>query len=377
MNKTFVTIFDRAKNFHLVKDVGQIPFHMHKEFNYDSKIVTIKNDKKYSYLDDEVDGLKIDFISRVKILKINLGVIIYLIKNAKKIDILHQFHIRNYTLLYAKIYKIFNKNGINYIKADANEKVLINNKNIFKKKYLKIIEKYIDLISFETKELTSLVKEKYPLLENKFFYITNGVDDNYIKNLSLDDFDYSKKENIILYVARIGTYQKNTELFLNSLANIDLKDWKVHIIGEIEKEFELFINKYFDKNKNLKDKLIFKGSISNREEIYEYYSKSKVFCLSSRYEGFPLVFPEAIYFGNYIITTDVSGAKDITDNEKYGTIVKDFSEDNYSLAIEELINSNTLNSKLCNEIRTFSKNNYTWKNIVKNLEEALNRRIGL
>lgn len=377
MNKTFVTIFDRAKNFHLVKDVGQIPFHMHKEFNYDSKIVTIKNDKKYSYLDDEVDGLKIDFISRVKIFKINLGVIIYLIKNAKKIDILHQFHIRNYTLLYAKIYKIFNKNGINYIKADANEKVLINNKNIFKKKYLKIIEKYIDLISFETKELTSLVKEKYPLLENKFFYITNGVDDNYIKNLSLDDFDYSKKENIILYVARIGTYQKNTELFLNSLANIDLKDWKVHIIGEIEKEFELFINKYFDKNKNLKDKLIFKGSISNREEIYEYYSKSKVFCLSSRYEGFPLVFPEAIYFGNYIITTDVSGAKDITDNEKYGTIVKDFSEDNYSLAIEELINSNTLNSKLCNEIRTFSKNNYTWKNIVKNLEEALNRRIGL
>ncbi|WP_433913469.1 glycosyltransferase, partial [Bacteroides fragilis] len=41
----------------------------------------------------------------------------------------------------------------------------------------------------------------------------------------------------------------------------------------------------------------------------------------SIYEGFPNVFPEALYFGNYIITTKLSAVYDITDNERIGKIV--------------------------------------------------------
>ena len=132
--KTFVTLFDRTENFHLVKDVGQIPYHMYKEFDYNSKIVTCKNDSDYSYLTDEVKGLEIEFVSKIKLFKFNLGVIFYLIRNAKKIDILNQFHIRNYTMLYALIYKLFNKKGINYIKTDSNEKEILLRTSIFKKK---------------------------------------------------------------------------------------------------------------------------------------------------------------------------------------------------------------------------------------------------
>lgn len=374
IKKTFVTIFDRTKNFHLVKDVGQIPFHMYKEFDYDSKIVTCKNDSEYPYLDKEVKGLKIDFIPKINFFNINLGVVFYLIKNAKNIEILHQVHIRSYTLFYAKIYKMLNKNGINYIKADVDEKYLMDRGTIIKKKHLKNVDKYVDFISFETEQIFELAKEKYGKFSKKILKVTNGIDENYVKSLNLKVMDCSEKENIILYVARVGSFPKNTELFLNSIKRIDLDDWKVHIIGEIDKKFELFVKSFMANNSNLKNKVIFHGNITSREEIYNYYSRAKIFCLTSLYEGFPLVFPEALYFGNYIITTDVSGAKDITNNEKFGTIVKDFEVETYSYSLQQLIKSPKLDNKCCENIKNFAIENFTWQSIVKNLHEKLNSK---
>lgn len=371
MKKTFFTIFDRAKNVHLIKDVGQIPYHMHKEFDYSSTLVTCKNDD-YDFLDNEVKGLNIKFIPKIKLFKINFGVLFFIIKNAKKIDILHQFHLRDYTFLYAYVYKLFNKKGINYIKADADEKYLINRNHILKKKHVKFIDNYIDYVSFETLRVVDLVKEQNPLISKKFFRVLNGVDKKYItEKLNIGNNTFDEKENIIVYVARIGTFQKNTELFLNSLEKIDLGNWKVHIIGEIEKSFNSFIENFFKKNEMLKNKVIFHGNISSRKDIYNYYSKSKILCLSSRYEGFPLVYPEAIYFGNYIFTTDVSGSNDITDNEKYGTIVKDLTVETYSNSLNNLISSNKLDSKLFNEIKEFANNNLTWQSIVFNLNKEM------
>lgn len=372
MKKTFVTIFDRAKNVHLIKDVGQIPYHMYKECGYESTLVTCKNDD-YFFLNNEVRGLNIKFIPKIKLFKINFGVLFFIIKNAKKIDILHLFHIRDYTFLYAYVYKLFNKKGINYIKADADEKYLINRGQILKKKHIKFINDFIDYISFETLNVVELVKEQNPLLSDKFFRVSNGVDEKYItEKLNIKNNTFDEKENIIVYVARIGTFQKNTELFLNALEKIDLGDWKVHIIGEIEESFNSFIENFFKRNEKLKSRVVFHGNISSRKDIYSFYSKSKILCLSSRYEGFPLVYPEVIYFGNYILTTDVSGANDITNNGKYGIIVKDLTVESYSKSLETLIYSNNFDSKLSNEIKLFAKSNFTWQSIVQNL----NKKIG-
>ena len=374
MRKTFVTIFDRAKNFHLVKDVGQIPYHMHKEFGYESTLVTCKNDDEYSYLNKEVKGLKLDFISNLKIFKINSGVVFYLIKNARKIDILQQFHIRNYTLFYAFIYKLFNKKGINYIKADANEKFLLDRGYVVKKKYLKTINKNIDYISFETSDIVERFQKENPITSVKTICIPNGIDERYIEeNSIIKNLDSTQKENIIVYVARIGTHQKNTELFLDSIEKINLGDWKVHLIGEIESNFESSIKSFFIKNSHLKDKVIFHGNISSRKKIYDFYSKSKIFCMSSRYEGFPLVYPEVLYFGNYIFTTDVSGAKDITKNGKYGTIINSTNPVEYSRILEKLIHSDEINSDLTAEIKLFAKENYTWQKIIKHLDENIGK----
>ena len=71
----------------------------------------------------------------------------------------------------------------------------------------------------------------------------------------------------------------------------------------------------------LVNKVIFKGYISNRDEISKYYKKSKIFCLPSRWESYSIALIEAAYFGNYIISTDVGVAKELLNITKYGELI--------------------------------------------------------
>lgn len=68
--------------------------------------------------------------------------------------------------------------------------------------------------------------------------------------------------------------------------------------------------------------VILVGNIENKNLLYDYYNRAKVFLLTSRLEGFAIVYPEALKFGNYIITTDVGGAKDITNNGQIGIVTE-------------------------------------------------------
>ena len=58
----FVTLFLKTENVHLLKDVGMIPYFLMKEHGADSTVVTYRNDDSYGYADDEVRGLKLEFV---------------------------------------------------------------------------------------------------------------------------------------------------------------------------------------------------------------------------------------------------------------------------------------------------------------------------
>lgn len=195
-------------------------------------------------------------------------------------------------------------------------------------------------------------------------YISNGFDnEDYSEKIAFEE-----KENIMITVGRLGTYQKNTEMLLQSLEKLDLKNWKILLIGPYDKNFKNKYMEFLKRNNDKKDKIILVGNINNREKLYEIYKKSKVLILTSRREGFPLVYPEALRFGNYIITTKVSGAEDITNYNKIGKII-------------EIEDSNALNNELVKVIGgqidlkkkyelsiEWSKKNFIWERILKNSE---------
>lgn len=377
----FVTIFTEAENFHLVKDVGQIPYFMYKTEGYEGELVTYQNEPDYPFLKDEVKGLKLTFIpNKGKLFLVEWSVIQYLLQNSKGIDVLNLFHFKRENIIYLLIYKFLHPKGKAYIKLDMSILFFRNYNSFFfsnfklKNYLLNVLAKWIfrltDLFSVETEDARDYLSRVYPELKDKLIFIPNGVDSKFLdKEIELKTFE--EKENIIITVGRIGTHQKNTELLLDALKVTNLKDWKVCILGEISDNFKEYIRRYFEEFPQLEDSVIFLGNVTDRRELFSWYNRAKLFCLTSRWEGFPIVFSEALHFGNYIITTPVSSAEQITKNGQYGTIVNaDVQE--LSKEIQNCMEDSFLNAERFEEIKSYSEENYTWSGIIKKLSNKLN-----
>lgn len=372
MPKHFVTIFEKSENIHLIKDVGQIPYHMHKQFGYTSTLVTYKNNKEYPYLQEEVKGLNIKFIPKIKLLSYSLSIIWYLIKHAKSIDVLHLHHHRNKTYLHIIIYKKLNPQGIAYLKSDMGYKSVIEHDGFIPKKRPKfwlreklfnMAKQYVDIIGIETVNSFEFLVNRYPELKEKLLYMTNGLDLERLYSLS-SPLEHEQKEKWIITVGRIGAKEKNNTMLLNALAMLELKEWKIFFIGPIEDSFAKEVERFYKKHPHLQQNIILTGSITDRKKLMDFYAKSSVFCLTSVEESFGFVLIEALAYDNYLITTDISSAADITDNQKYGTIIN--SSEHLVQTLTQIINKGISQKSI-----DYTKTKYDWHNIVKILEKRI------
>jgi glycosyltransferase involved in cell wall biosynthesis len=372
MKKRFFTIFPLSCNVHLAKDVGMIPFILYRDYGYDSTLVTFRNESTYPSLNNEVKGLKVDYIKKDKNYKFgkpSIKIIRYIWKNSSQIDILNLYHNTKETLLYGLLYKLRNPSGILYIKLDINIELFKRGMTFLKERgYSFFFDKILTIASFELDSSGDYLLSEYPVLGNKLFKLPNGIDDVFIKEKGIDRYSFSQKENLIITVGRIGTPEKNHELLLDSLTKFDLKEWSVVFIGPIDITFQQKINDFYLKNPPLTNKIHFTGQISDREELYKWYNRAKVFCLTSRWESFGIVLVEALYFGNYIITTDISSAKAITNNEKIGSII--MHEHDLIKELTDIINEEKNIEFYYNDILNYS-GKFIWKNIVEKLHYRL------
>ncbi len=172
------------------------------------------------------------------------------------------------------------------------------------------------------------------------------LDDEKFKEYGLKRKSWEEKENIMVCVGRIGCYQKNTEMLLDALEKVDLKDWKIYMIGPITKSFDLndsgdfqeTIDAFLRRNPQYKDKLIFTGVIYDQRKIFDYYNRSKVLLMTSRHEAFGNVYSEAAAFGCYIISTDVGGAVLASNNWNFGACVDQEDSKGLSAILADLVN---------------------------------------
>ena len=386
MKKRFVTIFPICENIHLTKDLGQIPFFLHKTYGYKSSIVSYKNSDNYSNLNGEVNGLTIEFIENTGRLSfLEKGVLKYIRKNAKNIDILNLYIFSKFTFVYGILYKILNPNGFLFLKLDGyNETFEKNNqikhstsfiKNIvFKYLEKKFLEK-VNLITIENSIGEQLVKEKYPSLSNKIMYLPVGVNDLFLSQHFKDRFKtFDQKENIILTVGRIGEGIKNNEMMLRALSQINLGNWKMVFVGAINPDFKPYLENWHKSNPELKDKIIFTGEIKDRVELYEWYNKSKIFCMTSWKESFCHSIGEAIYFGNYIIGTEgIVSLRDLSNNEKFGTIIPADNDKMLATKLQFLINHPLFLSDLFPEIVAHSHQKFIWSSIVEKIHQKIEK----
>lgn len=146
----------------------------------------------------------------------------------------------------------------------------------------------------------------------------------------IEEKSFSEKNTkMVLAVGRL-TYQKGFDLLLDSWrkVNKDFPDWKLIIAGEGEDRS--LLEDYLSKH-DLSDSVYFVG---NTNHIDQYYEKAEIFCLSSRFEGFPMVLLETLSYGIPVVAFDCNtGPAEILENT--GSIL--VPDGNTSLLSEGLI----------------------------------------
>ena len=291
-------------NVELVKDCGLIPYLLYKNHGCDVSMVGAKGgDYPYAEL---VKGMKLEFLEDGKIeTKVQ-----YIKEHGKSIDclVLRGCYSSNFDVAIA--YKKINPQGKIYVGLDANSHWM----DTILWYYTDFVEfmNCCDVIATSCTAMQKHLNEKWPwhikCIPNGYYNIFSDQS---------DETDFSQKEPVILTVSRLGTYQKATEVLLESFAHIAHKipDWKLRLVGSIEDAFLDYIDIYYKKYPALTERVIFTGPILDRKDLQKEYQNAKIFALPSTLEGgTPNVVAEALWAGCVLAVTEFDAYLDAIGN---------------------------------------------------------------
>ena len=151
----------------------------------------------------------------------------------------------------------------------------------------------------------------------------------------------SNKKKQLLFVGRF-TRQKGIPLLLKIWQHTykQFPDWKLKLVGE--GELETFIKTFIKKNK-IKN-IEIEGFQTN---VSKYYEESKIFCMTSIFEGWGLVITEAMSKGCIPLVFDsYESVYDIIDDNINGYIIPHFNLKLYSEKLTLLMTNESLTEKI-------------------------------
>lgn len=155
----------------------------------------------------------------------------------------------------------------------------------------------------------------------------------------------SKKFGLI-YVGRVG-HEKQLTRFVEIISQIQqtLPTLRVVIVGDGN---DLENVKRATRAHNLERVIEFVGY---QPDVTPYLAASKIFCLTSRFEGLPLAALEAMAFGLPVVTLAYDGAHELVQTEHTGFIVKDGDE--MCAALLRLLMDDALRERMGNNAQVF------------------------
>jgi len=228
-------------------------------------------------------------------------------------------------------------------------------------------DKVVTLSKMRKQEICNL----YGLEPKRVNVIPPGVDNKKFfpskKDINLlKEFKIPKDCKIILTIGRLS-HEKNLEMLINAFKKIDKKDIFLVIVGDgpERKYLENIVNIL-----NLNKKVIFTGL---RNDVLRFYQTADLFVHTSKYEGFGLVYLEAMAcklpciglkpdYPNTIVASD-----EIIDDGNTGLLADSHSVDDLSEKISKLIDDEQFRIRLGNNSRKICEKKFSWEKTVKSL----------
>lgn len=197
---------------------------------------------------------------------------------------------------------------------------------------------------------SELLRMKYFKLGRDSIMMNTGI-------ISENDLNIHELSNVkrikkikLLYVGRLDWAKGFKELFaalslLNeSAVNIN---FTLDIVGSDDSSGNRIYNELIAASDNIRDFVVFHGSVSFVNGLSDFYKNSDILVLPSYQEGFPRVIWEALAYGVPVVTTEVGSIPYILTNEKTGLLVK---PRNVGMLVDAILKIST-NDKLYNLIR--------------------------
>ncbi len=176
----------------------------------------------------------------------------------------------------------------------------------------RIIEKELheyaecDLITVpSTFAYRSFVNEGVP--KQKLTKVSYGVDLRLFRQIPKEDEIFR-----VIYAGNL-TFQKGIPYLLKAMAELNLPNFELLLLGSLHDEMKPFLVRY--------DGCFNYAGFIPRTELYRYYSQGSVFVLPSIQDGFGMVLAQAMACGLPVVATTNTGAQDLITDGVEGFIV--------------------------------------------------------
>lgn len=168
--------------------------------------------------------------------------------------------------------------------------------------------KHIAFVANEARE--DLIKF-YPEIEHKSVVINNLIDYKRVSDLSKEEIKYDKKTKyLFVFVGRLEEHAKRLSKMINVVKK--LSDVSLLIVGDGPER---------DMYKDMIKECPRITMVGAKKNPYPYMKIADYIVLSSDYEGYPVVYSEAIILGKKIITTIDVSDEFISIPNRFGYIV--------------------------------------------------------
>ncbi|MFY3768923.1 GalNAc-alpha-(1-_4)-GalNAc-alpha-(1-_3)-diNAcBac-PP-undecaprenol alpha-1,4-N-acetyl-D-galactosaminyltransferase [Providencia manganoxydans] len=183
--------------------------------------------------------------------------------------------------------------------------------------------------------------------KNKKFITIKNINPFYQFDIS----DFNTRPNVALAIGRLS-YQKNFERLIDIWKKSTHPNWSLIIIGDGEE---------YQKIANLISNDIDITLVKNSSQLEDYYNNAKIFLMTSRFEGLPMVLIEAQHFGIPSLSFDCkTGPSEIIINNETGYIIPYNDDELFKSKLSKLaadrLTLSEMHSNSLNSIHNFSPN---------------------
>ena len=173
------------------------------------------------------------------------------------------------------------------------------------------------------------------------------------------EFGIEKNKKIVLYVGLLN-HRKGIDIIIRTAIKLNSKKIIFILVGDGQKK--QYYEKLVEEN-NLTERIIFTGF---RKDVYNFYSEVDLLLFPSRGEGLAGVLMESMIYGIPIVTSDISGTKDLIEDNINGFLCKTNDIDCYVKKINILLDNKELREKFITNSKIKVKKLFSWdKNIIK------------